>query len=75
MYKKYNLVRKRGSHIRHVGLLPRGLSSQGPLYIQAAVDVQSSEVKLEFSSLADLAAGVLANQVRVVTPTGFGVYL
>ena len=43
------------------------------LYIQAAVEVKSSEVKLEFSSLADLAAGVPANQVRVVTLTGFGV--
>ena len=38
------------------------------LYIQAAVDVQSSEVKSELSSLADLTAGVPANQVRVVTP-------
>ena len=45
----------------------RGVKSTVGLYIQAAVEVKSSEVKSEFSSLADLAAGVPASQVRVVT--------
>ena len=42
--------------------------------IQAAAGVGSSRVKSDFTNLADLAAGVAVNQVRVATLTCFGVY-
>ena len=35
--KKYYLVRVKGSHIRHVGLISGGLSSQEPLYTKKAL--------------------------------------
>ena len=40
----------------------------------AAAGVGSSRVKSELNNLADLAAGVAVNQVRVATLTCFGVY-